>query len=441
MAQRGDPNSGGDLAAMMTTRFLFRHILATLTMFAASCGSAGSNGPIEEVSSNASKGAMDSGGETTEKTDTERTDTDEEAASSTLAGASPEPDAPPVDAHSSSSASTGGVADETTDSVGETSHCDRGQVKRIERSRFSIRVKLCNGKEREFSFKRPVVDVRSNPVLPYIAVYTTSLDDDIPEADAEELYPGALFIVDAAKGKKSRYRPAWSPTYHYGLWSPDGAYAAFLRGDYGPIDIVKSARLWKYLKNYANAYRVVNTNPNPSDHNPVHAMAVVGWQSRNRLLFTNGCCGDIWKTEYNLETDEYRRLECAYGYCMRIRYNQFETHQKDVTIEGETLTKHAVSVQLKRYFGYISERCFLSEDGNRPIDTGGEFSLSFRVGTDGKIEQPKIVGLKTDQPLLDTSIFSDCLIKTAGEMSFAETEHSGAENATIRVMMHRKIKL
>lgn len=445
MAQWCYSNTRGDMATMIDTQFL-NQFPALLITFMISCGSTDSNGsakvdrPIavaeigatQPVSVNVTANDDDS----SKTSDCVGLENEKKNSPTHVKEAAEKGDALVGLKTANSASATGAIDIAPPAGADNDPTCRHGQIKRVETSRFAIRVVLCSSKERTYKFKRPVVDIKINPAHPYVAVYTTSLDDDIPAENTEKLYPATLYIINAQKGRKTRYNQAWSPAYYYDIWSPKGTYTAFLRGDYGPIVIVKTDKLSNYLRTYTGKYRIINTNKNPSSIDPPQVVEIVGWQSEKKLIITNGCCGDIWKTEYNLETDSYRRLECAYGYCMCTRVHRFVTHQNDVAIDGGALTKYEVSVQLRGFFRHIWERCFQTKNGKSMSEIEGGFSLSFELSEAGKVVLPKISDFKTEIPLRDVSTLTRCLIENTKKMSFKE--FYGTKSVSVRVVIGNK---
>lgn len=313
--------------------------------------------------------------------------------------------------------------------TGKESTCT-GYIRRVENDEFTIRAVLCNNKVKTFKFKHLVVDTKPNPQYPYIAVYTSSLYDQVPEAGADDVYPDELFIVNVRNNRKYHYKFAASPSCHYDLWSPEGTYAAFKREN---IDIVQSTDLDKYMQRYDDPYRVVSTNKNPSELSPAHLMDVVRWRTETILVVTGGCCGDVWTTEYNLATDTYRRLECAYGNCMRIRFDNLEALQSEVVITGGMLTKYEMHRRLYRYLESVNQKCFKMGGEELQNDAAGEFTLTFDLRKDGKVALPIITTMKINEPPGNETSLRNCLTETAEEISFSGAECSGTEHISIRI--------
>jgi hypothetical protein len=316
----------------------------------------------------------------------------------------------------------------------------KGYIKRVEKSGFSIRVTMCNDKTKKFTFKHPVADVKPNPRFPYVAVYTSSMHDQLPDTE-DDLIPDELFIVNIRNDKKYRYGRFSAIEYHYDLWSRDGDFAAFLgRG----IQIVKTTELDNYLRNFnlgkfIKAYRVAITDKDRSPDDPGEVMEVAGWRSNTVLIIHNGCCGDLWETEFDVETNIYRRVECAYGYCMRISYNHFEAHQKDIVIKDGIVTKYQVATELKRYFNSIDKHCSSSINWKSMPDLSGEFALTFKLNKEGKAVEPAIRVFKTSIPLSGEVTFRNCLIEFTKEIFFPASEISGRESVGVYIVMYSDV--
>jgi hypothetical protein len=324
--------------------------------------------------------------------------------------------------------------------VGREGECS-GLIRHVENAGFSVRVVMCNSAIKTFTFKHPVVDIKTNPSYPYIAVYTTSLYDHVPEKGAEDALPDALFIIDAEKNRKYHYKEAWSPRYNYEIWSPKGTYAAFLCSDEGPIDIIKSKKLAEYLNRRFQVYRKVSANKHPSIQNPAQEHRVIGWSSDTTLLFRHGCFDEDWKTEYNLTSDTYRRLGTAFDSSISAKFDNLDltitTIQNDIVIENGVLTRYEVSRRLRWYFELITNKCITPiKDKYKEILTG-EFSLRFKLNMEGQVAEPIISSLQISNLLSDKTAFSNCLIESTEKMSFADADKSGTERVTIRIAINK----
>jgi len=314
------------------------------------------------------------------------------------------------------------------------SNCAQNQVTNAIHDDSIVYVTMCDETQNKYSFKHYIVDVKPNPKHPFIAVFTSSYYDKDSILEDSSAYPDELFIIDILNNKKYQYKYAETPECHYNLWSPDGNFAAFCHG----IDIVKHDQLKNYLLTSSGIYRKVNINKNQvlNENNPAETMEVVGWKSENELVLTTGCCGYIWKTEYNIQKDSFRRLECTYGYCMCTEFDDFATLQKDIIIYGGTITKYEVTEQLKRYFDHIKTNCFIAQGHNSQQYLKEEFTISFTVDNKGKVKIPKVRWQKTSSSRSDSSQLKICLEKNTGVMSFKNTEKS--DSISIKVMFGKK---
>jgi hypothetical protein len=69
-------------------------------------------------------------------------------------------------------------------------------------------------------------------------------------------------------------------------------------------------------------------------------------------------------------------------------------------------------------------------------DLTGEFTLTFKLNTEGIAVEPVITTFKKATPFADEVAFRNCLIEFTKEISFPASEISGKESVGVRILIY-----
>jgi hypothetical protein len=268
---------------------------------------------------------------------------------------------------------------------------------RLEKTKATLLSATRGKRKQTFRFSDRIVKVTPNPLLPLLAVHTCNLT----EAEASELKDGrlgdGLFVVDLKKNKKKQLVARdleATLALSYDIWSPDGRYAAFLRGNYGPIDIVESTKAIEYLEGKRAAAFRIDMNAERKGDEPAEVMRCRQWSTARHLEIDSGCCGYIWRYRVDVSTGEKERTECAEGYCEKYYRDGVILQEDDIRFGGSWLSKPEI-------FKMLTERVFpgwkqcLQTEGK---ENGACLEIRMWVGENGAIDKAEVTPVVIQGP-------------------------------------------
>lgn len=141
-----------------------------------------------------------------------------------------------------------------------------------------------------------ILKIVPNPKKPYIAIFSTTEDLSLIENSNKDerkiplsYFVENLYIIDIELKEIIQYIPEgnlYFDDWCLNFWSSKGSYAYFAQDHYGPIHIVKTNNIMKYISKQKQPYRIVH-----DDKKPARVHKFLGWDSDGTFKYSSACCG------------------------------------------------------------------------------------------------------------------------------------------------------